>query len=72
VVVRYDHDTEAEAAHDVTEDGLHIDIYRDGEKHATEYIAGPLPAGLALDLAEDQLSENAERSIRRFEEWHRS
>jgi len=34
VVVRYDHDAEgsAEATHDVTEEGLHIDIYRDGEK----------------------------------------
>jgi hypothetical protein len=33
-VVRYDHDSEgsAEATHDVTEEGLHIDVYRDCEK----------------------------------------
>lgn len=49
-VVRYDHDLDGEMAHDVTEEGLHIDIYRDGEKHATEYITGPIPAGVALDL----------------------
>jgi hypothetical protein len=70
VVVRYDHDEEGETVHDVTEDGLHIDIYRDGEKHVTEYIAGPIPAGAALDLAEDHLAENTERFVRRFEEWH--
>ena len=71
-VVRYDHDVEGETAHNITKEGLHNDIYRDGEKHATEFIAGPLPAGVALDLAEDHLAENAERFIRRFEEWHQN
>lgn len=33
-------------------------------------IAGPLPASIAIDLAEDHLSENLERFIRRFERWH--
>ena len=70
VVVRYDHDADGETAHDVTEEGLHIDIYRDGQKHATEYIAGPIPAGIALDMAEDHLAENLERFVRRFERWH--
>lgn len=71
-VVRYDHDPEGpdEMAHDVTEEGLHMDIYRDGEKHATEFIAGPLPAAVALDLAEDHLAKNLERFVRRFESWH--
>ena len=71
-VVRYDHESAGASAHDVTKEGLHIDIYREGEKHATEYIAGPLPAGVALDLAEDHLAEIAERFIRRFEEWHQN
>ena len=67
-----DHDSEGpkEMAHDVTEDGLHMDIYRDGEKYETEYIVGPLPADVALDLAEDHLAKNLERFVRRFEEWH--
>lgn len=69
-VVRYDHDRSGERAHDVSEEGLHIDIYRDGEKHATEFITRALPAGVGLGLAEDHLSENAQRFIRRFEEWH--
>ena len=71
-VVRYDHDPGAapDVAHDVTVEGLHIDIYREGEKHATEYITGPLPAAEALDHAEDHLAKNLYRFIRRYQEWH--
>lgn len=71
-VVRYDHDGtgESEFAHDVTKEGLHIDIYRDGEKEAVEYVSPPLPAAIALDRAEDHLSKNLERYIKRYEEWH--
>jgi hypothetical protein len=61
-VVRHDHDgtSEDEFAHDVTEKGLHIDILRDGEKEATEYISPPQPAAIALDCAEDHLFKNLE------------
>ncbi|MFC6764650.1 DUF7718 family protein [Natrinema soli] len=71
-VVRYDHDGtgNSEFGHDVTEEGLHIDIYRDEEKEATEYIAPPLPAAAALDRAEDHLAKNLERYISRYERWH--
>jgi hypothetical protein len=70
VVVRYDHDPASEFGHDVSEEGLHIDIYRDGEQHRTEYVAPPMPAGVALDRAEDHLSNNLEAFIERFEQWH--
>lgn len=71
-VVRYDHDgtDESEHAHDVTTEGLHIDIYQDDEKTVTEFIAPPIPAGDALDRAEEHLSENLERFIERYEQWH--
>lgn len=71
-VVRYDHDQHGadEMAHDVTREGLHMDVFRDGKKHRTEEIAGPLPAGKALDLAEDHLAQNLQRFIHRFEQWH--
>jgi hypothetical protein len=71
-VVRYDHDGtgESEFGHDVTKEGLHMDIYRDGEKHATEYVAPPLPAGVALDRAEDHLQNNLQRFTNRYQEWH--
>jgi hypothetical protein len=69
-VVRYDHDTGGDFGHDVSEEGVHIDIYRSGEKHRTEYVAPPMPAKRALDRAEDHLFNNLEGFIRRFEEWH--
>jgi hypothetical protein len=71
-VVRYDHDSEGstEATHDVTEEGLHIDIYRDGEVYRTEYVGPPMPASEALDRAEDHLMQNLEGFTTRFEQWH--
>lgn len=71
-VVRYDHDAEgsAEATHNVTEDGLHIDIYRDGEKIDSHELTPPLPANDALSAAEEHLTEHLQGYVRRFEEWH--
>jgi hypothetical protein len=70
-IVRYDHDGETDhGGHDVTEEGLHIDIYRDGEKDKQEYLAPAMPSGVALDFAEGHLEENLERFIERFEQWH--
>jgi len=73
VVVRYDHDAEGgtEATHDVTEDGLHIDIYRDGEKIDSHELTPPLPANDALNAAEEHLADHLEGYVRRFEQWHR-
>lgn len=36
VVARFDHDSTGEQSHDVTEDGLHMDVYRNGEKYRVE------------------------------------
>jgi hypothetical protein len=71
-VVRYDHDAEgsAEATHDVTEDGLHIDIYRKSEKTDSHELTPPLPANDALNAAEEHLTEHLQGYIRKFEKWH--
>lgn len=71
-VVRYDHDSEGdeEATHDVTDEGLHIDIYRDGGVLRSEYVAPAMPANEALDRAEDHLTNNLEGFVKRFEQWH--
>lgn len=71
-VVRYDHDSEGstEATHDVTEEGLHIDVYRDGEKVDSHELTPPLPANQGLNAAEDHLSTHLDGYIRRFERWH--
>lgn len=71
-VVRYDHDpgAPAEMAHDVTVEGLHVDVYRDGEKLETDRLTGPLPAGVAFNYAEEHLTKHLEAVVRRFEQWH--
>lgn len=69
-VVRYDHDPDAEGGHDVTEEGLHMDVYRDGEKVRVEQIAPPEPASRALTRAEEHLAENIQQFVTRFETWH--
>lgn len=72
-VVRYDHDSlgSDEATHDVTEDGVHIDIYRDGEKVDTNELTPPVTVKKALDIVEDHLVEHLEGYVRRFERWQR-
>lgn len=70
VVVRYDHDQTASGGHDVTLDGLHRDEYRDGEKYRTVDVTGPIPAERAFEYAEDDLRDNVQRFVERFERWH--
>ena len=69
-VVRYDHDRDASGGHDITEEGLHRDIYRDSEKLRQEDVTPPIPANEGFDYAEEDLRENVERFIKRFETWH--
>lgn len=69
-VVRYDHDRDAPGGHDITEDGLHRDVYRNGEKYRAEEVSPPIPADEGFDHAEDDLRKNVERFIERFETWH--
>jgi hypothetical protein len=69
-VVRYDHDPDSNHGHDVTDHGLHIDVFRDREKCRTDYVAPPMPASVALDFAEAHLAKNLQRFVQRFEQWH--
>ena len=69
-VVRFDHDSEGEHGHDVTVEGVHMDVYRDGEKVDSPEIFPPMPAGAALTSAEEHLTRHGERYTKRFERWH--
>ena len=66
-VVRYDHDPASEHGHDVSEEGLHIDAYRDGEQHRTEYVSPPMQPNDALSRAEDRSTTDVETFLERFE-----
>ncbi|GAB7010213.1 DUF7718 family protein [Halorubrum trueperi] len=69
-VVRYDHDRDAPGGHDITEEGLHRDVYREGKKIRSEDVSPPIPANEGFDAAEEDLRENVEGCIKRFEKWH--
>jgi len=69
-IVRFDHDPESDHGHDVTVEGVHMDVYRDGEKLRSEEVFPPMPASDALTFAEEHLNQHAERYIKRFETWH--
>ncbi|MFC7324158.1 hypothetical protein ACFQMF_06130 [Halorubrum rutilum] len=69
-VVRYDHDRAAAGGHDITEEGLHRDVYRDGEKIRSEDVSPSLPANEGFDAAEEDLRENVEKFVKRLEQWH--
>ena len=69
-VVRYDHNEDPNIGHDIAEEGLHMDIYRDSGKYRVEDITGPIPAADGFDYAEDDLRENVQEYIKRFEKWH--
>ena len=69
-IVRYDHDQDAPGGHNVTEEGLHRDVYRDGEKLRSESVSHPIPANEGFNVAEEDLRANVEQFVRRFEKWH--
>ena len=69
-VVRYDHDHDTGGGHNVAEEGLHRDIYRNGVKHDVKQVTGPIQANEAFSYAEEDLYENTEQYIRRFKQWH--
>lgn len=68
-VVRFDHDSAGEFAHNVSRDGVHMDVFRAGEKHREE-IFPPMEPAKALNFAEAHLAEHAKQYIKRFERWH--
>lgn len=69
-VARFDHDASGEHAHDVREEGLRLDIYRDGEKYAIKTGFPPVPLDAAPRFCEEFFKQNADALLERFERWH--
>jgi len=69
-MVRFDHDTRSEGGHDVTQEGLHMDVYRAGEKYRVETGFPSVPLPEAPRYCERYINERAEDLLRRFEQWH--
>jgi hypothetical protein len=69
-VARFDHDISGEQSHDVREEGLHLDIYRDGEKEDVLRGFPSVSIEHAPRYAEEYLKRHADRLLQRFEQWH--
>lgn len=70
VVARFDHDVASAGGHDVTEEGLHLDVYREGKRYARARNFPKLPPGPAMRYAESYLRQHADLLLARFERWH--
>jgi len=70
VVARFDHDVTSEGGHDIRDEGLHLDIYRDGRRYERSRSFPRLSVGRAMRYAEAYLQTHSEQLLGRFEEWH--
>lgn len=69
-VVRFDHDQAGELSHDIREEGLHMDIYQDGEKALVRHDFPPVPLNIAAAYAQAHIEREADDLLRRFDQWH--
>lgn len=65
-----DHNPDAEAGHDVTNEGVHLDVYRDGDRVGQESIFPVTDPATGLKRAETYILDNEQRLTERFEQWH--
>jgi hypothetical protein len=69
-VARFDHEPDAEGGHDVTEEGLHMDVYRDEEKAEVRRDFPAVSLRGAPAFCKQTLSDRAPELLARFERWH--
>lgn len=69
-VARFDHAPGTPMGHDVEAEGLHMDVYRDGEKYRVERDFPPVELNRAPRYCTTYLRTHAGRLVRTFERWH--
>jgi len=69
-VARFDHHSHAEHGHDIRDEGLHLDLYRDSEKYRILTNFPPVPLPRAPRYCEAFLTQEADRLLEQFERWH--
>ena len=67
-VARFDHNVDGE--HNIEVEGLHLDLYRDGEKYEKLWGFPEMTANQAPDFCQEFLEERADELLDEFEEWH--
>lgn len=69
-VARFDHAPGGPHGHDITDEGLHLDLYRDGERYERSWSFPPIPLAKAPRWCEKWLEENCDQLVERYEQWH--
>lgn len=69
-VVRFDHNPENPNGHDITKEGLHMDVYRNGDKARVKDDFPPVPLSDAPRYCILYVEQHADQLLRRFEQWH--
>lgn len=69
-VARFDHHPHEPHGHDHTIERLHLDIYKNGQKHDVKRGFPPVPENEAPAKCEEFLLEHADYYIGQFERWH--
>ena len=69
-VVRFDHDPENPMGHDITEEGLHMDVYKFGEKARVKDNFPPVSLTRAPRYCIAYIKQHADTLLGRFEKWH--
>lgn len=67
-VARFDHDIDG--PHNVAEEGLHIDLYRDGERYEQSRDFPDVEVTDMPDFCQGYLEQNVDYFLDRFERWH--
>lgn len=68
--VRFDHNPGNPNGHDITDEGLHMDVYRDGEKVRVKDDFPAVPLTHAPRYCILYIEQNGGQLLRRFEQWH--
>lgn len=66
-VARFDHDPSAPNGHDVTEEGLHMDVYSGGEKVDVKREFPDVPLSEAVQFCESYLVERRDDILSQFD-----
>jgi hypothetical protein len=69
-VVHFDHNPAAPDGHDIVEEGLHMDIYRDGEQYMVKTDFPPVQLSDAPRYCVSHIKQHADKLLRRYEQWH--
>jgi hypothetical protein len=70
-VAQFDHDPDSRYGHDISQEGLHMDLYREGQKYRVVRSKFPyVPVEQAPRYCVEYIKHNHENLIERFERWH--